>query len=455
MARTRVLLISCYFPPTGGVQVLRALSLARYLPECGIDLHVLTTKNPSVPTFDYGLGKQIPESVTIHRTLTLEPPFHLRKKIWSRLKGSSSPATKAAPTQAPGLLGRAKRSLGDVVARTLCPDPQVLWYPTAIREAKRIVRQHGIEAVVVTAPPFSAFLIGNELKRRFPRLSLITDIRDEWITYFAKTFAFAGNEYVMAKANAIERATVELSDCVVPVTTASMDEIRSRYPAQPASKFRVVANGFDPASFAGFQSRPSDSGKIVVTYTGTIYEPASPKIFLDALDKLPEEVRARFEVRFIGRMAEEFDQSIFANRKCDVRVMGFVPQSEAFRYLEESDYLLLPWADSLNVPGKLYEYVATRKPIIALTRPDAEVVKVIRGTQTGWCIDRSDTSLLHAFLMQISGLGPKPELVPNEAVIRRYERPALAREYANLIQECVASRSAGRTAQEVAVSAAV
>jgi Glycosyl transferases group 1/Glycosyltransferase Family 4 len=455
MSCTRVLLISCYFPPTGGVQVLRALSLARYLPECGIDLHVLTTKNPSVPTFDYGLMQQIPETVTVHRSLTLEPPFHLRKRIWSRLKGSAIGAAKAARPQAPGLLGNTKRSLGNVVARALCPDPQVLWYPTAIREAKRIVRQHAIEAVVVTAPPFSAFLIGNELKRRFPHLNLISDIRDEWITYFAKTFAFAGNDYVMLKANAIERATVELSDCVVPVTNASRDEIRSRYPEQPATKFRVVANGFDPASFTGFQSRPHGTGKVVITYTGTIYEPASPKIFLDALDKLPEEVRARFQVRFIGRMAEEFDQSVFANRNTDVRVMGFVPQKEAFRYLEESDYLLLPWADPLNVPGKLYEYVATRKPIIALTRPDADVVKVIRSTQTGWCIDRAETGLLHAFLMQISGIGPRPELVPNEGVIRRYERPALAREYAKVIHECVAARSGARPAGEAVVSAAV
>jgi hypothetical protein len=456
MARTRVLLISCYFPPTGGVQVQRALSLARYLPDCGIDLHILTTKNPSVPTFDHGLLKQVPESVTVHRTLTLEPPFHLRKKLWSKLKGQSPAASKAtAPASAPGLLDKAKRSLGDATARLLCPDPQVLWYPTAIRAASRIVKQHGIQAVVVTAPPFSAFLIGNELKRRFPRLSLLTDIRDEWITYFAKTFAFTGNEYVMAKANAIERATVELSDCVVPVTGASMDEIRSRYPEQPASKFRVVANGFDPAAFAGFRSRPSGTGKIIVTYTGTIYGPASPALFLDALDRLPEAQRARFEVRFIGRMAEEFDQSVFANRRCNVKVMGFVPQTEAFRYLEESDYLLLPWSDHLNVPGKLYEYVATRKPIIALTRPDADVVKVIRGTQTGWCIDRSDSSLLHAFLMQISGLGPKPEVVPNEAAIRRYERPELAHEYARLIEECVAARTGRAKAPEVAIEAAV
>ena len=450
MSRTPVLLISCYFPPTGGVQVQRALSLAKYLPGNDIDLHVLTTRNPSVPTFDYGLVKQVPESVTVHRVTTLEPPFHLRKQLWSRLKGPAA-SGQAAAHRSPGLLAKAKRIVGDTAARVLCPDPQVLWYPLAIRAASRIVRQHGIKAVIVTAPPFSAFLLGNELKRRYPHLSLITDIRDEWITYFAKNFAFAGNDYVMAKAAAIERATVELSDCVVPVTTASMNEIRSRYPEQPASKFRVIANGFDPEAFAGFHSRSGNSGKIVITYTGTIYSPASPSGFLDALDRLPDDARSRFEVRFIGRMAEEFDRGVFANRKSDIRMIEFVPQQEAFRYLEESDYLLLPWADHLNVPGKLYEYVATRKPILLLAKPEADSVKVIRATQTGWCIDRSDPAAITSLLMRIAADGYRPEIVPNEAAIRAFERPHLATEYADLIRDCVSGRAASRAADTLPI----
>lgn len=438
MANTRVLLISCYFPPTGGVQVQRALSLAKYLPDYGVDLHVLTTRNPSVPSTDPALLKEVPPWVRIHRAWTLEPPFHLRKKVWSRLKGKAS-SNKAQPVAGGGSLQRWKQSLQDTTARWLCPDPQVLWYPLAIRAANQIVQKHQIQAVLVTAPPFSAFLIGNELKRRNPNIALITDIRDEWITYYAKTFAFEGNTYVMNKAVEIERATVELSNRVVPVTAASLREMRGRYPDQPPSKFQVVPNGFDPTAFAGFTPRPNTSGKIVITYTGTIYAPASPALFLDALDELPEEVRSQFEVRFIGRMAEEFDRRIFTNRKSDVRHIGFVSQREAFRYMEESDYLLLPWADHLNVPGKLYEYIATKKPILAIARPDADVVNVIRSTGTGWCVDRSDRQAIQSLLLRISRGSAKDELAVNDNAIRRFERPRLAAEYARLIEECVES----------------
>lgn len=436
MSNTRVLLIACYFPPTGGVQVQRALSLAKYLPQCGIDLHVLTTSNPSVPTFDPGLLKQIPSEVKIHRALTLEPPFHLRKKIWGRLK-SSSVKSGTQTSRKPGFLGRLKRGAGEAIARLLCPDPQVLWYPMALRKADKIVRQHQIEAVLVTAPPFSALLLGNELKRRYPHLRLITDIRDEWITYFAQTFAFAGNPYVMNRATVIERETVELSDCIVPVTAASQSEIRSRYPDQPAGKFRVVPNGFDPASFSKFQPRPNNTGKIVITYTGTLYSPASPAAFLDVLEQMPEDIRSRFELRFIGRMAEEFDASIFINRKCDIRQIGFVRQAEAFRYLEESDYVLLPWSDHLNVPGKLYEYLATRKPVIAIAQSHTDVARIIRRTGSGWCIDPSDTMALQSLLLRLVQGSAAEELTINNEEIRRYERPRLAADYARLIQECV------------------
>lgn len=433
MSNLRVLLISCYFPPTGGVQVQRALSLAKYLPGAGVDLHVLTTRNPSVPTFDEGLLSQVPPEVRIHRCLTLEPPFHWRKRIWSRLRGQP-PAGASNGASRRGAAASLRRSAGQMVARALCPDPQVLWYPLAIRAADRIVRRYGIEAVLVTAPPFSAFLLGNELKRRYPHLVLLTDIRDEWITYFAKTFAFAGDPHVMQKAAQIERETILLSDCVVPVTEAARDEIRSRYPDQPASKFQVVPNGFDPAAFAGFRSRRHDSGRIVVTYTGTMYAPADPTPFLDALEALPEAARSRFEVRFIGRMAEEFDRRVFEGRKARVTVMGFVPQKEVLRYLEESDYLLLPWADHLNVPGKLYEYVGTRKPVIAVVRPEADVAKVVQLTGTGWCVDRSDACAIQALLLSLAAGDPAAAVTPNEDAIRRFERPRLAQEYAALIR---------------------
>ena len=123
----------------------------------------------------------------------------------------------------------------------------MLWAPFAIRKARQIVRRHGIEAVLVTAPPFSAFLVGNALKREFPDLKLISDFRDEWLSFYLKDFEFQSSDYTRRRAEAIERETVELSDLVVAVARSSLREIRSRYPEQPDGKFLLLPNGYDPA----------------------------------------------------------------------------------------------------------------------------------------------------------------------------------------------------------------
>lgn len=439
MKKKKILLISCYFPPSGGIQVQRAVSLAKYLPQCGFEVHVLTTRNPSVPTFDPELINTIPAEVKIHRAWTLEPPFHLRKKLWLRMSGngkrkSATSVKSSSETRGGGLSQKLRSFVVNRISRTLCPDPQVLWYPFGLRKAMQIVEEHGIDVVLVTAPPFSAYLIGNELKRRYPHIQLVSDIRDEWLRYFAKEFAFRGNSHIEDRSAQIEREMVERSDYVVSVTEAARQSVRDRYPEQPAEKFALVPNGFDPDAFATFTSRGHNTGKIVVTYTGTIYEQASPKVWLDALDSMPEHIRSRFETRFIGRMAEEFDQSMFENRKSAVTVLGFVPQQTAFRYIEETDYVLLPWKDTFNIPGKAYEYLATRKPIVALGCPGTDLANLLQVTQAGWFVDRTNETAIKALIERLYNLNGASDLGVNSTAVRQFERARLTSCYADLIR---------------------
>jgi hypothetical protein len=424
----KILLISCYFPPAGGINVQRILSLARYLPQNGFRVFVLSARS-SVPMVDPELVKLVPKDVEVHRTWTLEPPFRLRKKLWSRVE-SSEPSS----TSKNGLGAKAKRTIARGVKRLVCPDPQVLWYPFAIRRASKLIRDEGIQAVLVTTPPFSAFLIVNELKRRFPHLRAIADIRDEWLDYFVNEFVFKGDEFVCARAAQIERATVESCDRIVNVTKASLDRIRLRYPEQPDDKFVLIPNGYDPVAFSDFRSRSHEAGKLVFTYTGTVYNPASPKAFLDALDGLSE-MRSGIQTRIVGRIAEEFDRRILENRRSSVRLIDFVPQTDARRFMEETDLLLLPWADRINIPGKFYEYLATGKPILALCYPDSEVARIMERTAAGWCVNPDDSGAIQRVLTEIHALAGKHPRERNWQAIRQYERPRLAAEYAQVIRE--------------------
>jgi glycosyltransferase involved in cell wall biosynthesis len=434
----KLLLVSCHFPPTGGIQVQRALSLARYLPSEGFTVHVLTVRTPRVPTLDPALLDRVPAAVQVHRARTLEPPFYLRKRIWGRISARGNETDGGSRTRRP----LPRRMISGVVERVLCPDPQILWVPAAALHARQIVRRERIGNVLVTAPPFSAFLIGNKLKQWFPGVRLITDYRDEWLEYYVQKYGFRNSQYTRHRAAEIERRTVSLSDRVVAATRTAQDTIRSRYPGQPNEKFCLVPNGFDEEAFSSFTSRTHGGNKIVVVYTGTIYEPASPVQYLDALDALPPNVRSKFETRFIGRVSEEFDRRILENRRSEVKLYSFVPHKEALRHMEEADVLLLPWNDFLNVPGKFYEYMATRKPILALARKSTDLAELIGRTSCGWVFEPDDQQALAGFLADLAGDRWHIETHPNSKEIQRYTRKRLASLYALVIRGATLGESA-------------
>jgi glycosyltransferase involved in cell wall biosynthesis len=145
----------------------------------------------------------------------------------------------------------------------------------------------------------------------------------------------------------------------------------------------------------------------------------------------------------VGRIAEEFDRTMFENRQSSVRLTDFVPQKEALVFMEETDVLLLPWSDRINIPGKLFEYLVTGKPILALCYPDSEVARVIHQTASGWCVNPDDIPAIQRVLEEIEVLGGKYPQNRDWEAIRRYERPRLAAEYARVILDARRARATG------------
>jgi glycosyltransferase involved in cell wall biosynthesis len=431
----RVLLISYAFPPTGGIAVQRILSFAKYLPSHGHEVHVLTARNPASPVYDPGLLRHVPPQVQLHRTWTLEPPFHLRKKWWGLIAGKAADPSPRAPAGPPPKPAAWKQAVSSALRRLLCPDPQVLWTPSAIRRAGALIRRRRIDTVLVTAPPFSTFLIGAAVKRRFPEVRLVADFRDEWLRFYLTDFDFLSSDYTRRRAAEIEREIIERADIVIAVTRTSLAEIRGRYPGQPESKFAFLPNGYDPEVFASFQPRPHGQPRMVVTHMGTAYRTASPRYYLDAVDALDPDVRATIETRFVGRIAET-EQEIFANRLSPVRLIGFLPQQEALRQVEETDFLLLTMTNDFSLPGKLFEYMATGKPILALSPPGGEVARLLEETGAGVCVPHDNpeaiAGMLRAAWRRVMSGQPAPQVRWDR--IRRYERPRVAAELSALLR---------------------
>jgi len=423
----KLLLVTYLFPPFGGVGVQRALSLAKYLPQEEFEVHVLTTRNPCAAGIDNTL--QVPPWVTVHRAFTFDLPFALKKRLKKLVFGSKhSPANGNCQPARPG---RLKQFFMNAVV----PDPYVLWTPIAIHAADAIIRKCGIETVLVTVPYYSLLRVGNVLKRRYPKIQLISDFRDEWLTYYFKILGFNHSEENWRRSVALERETVESSDLVVSATDATRYEMQRRYPGQPDSKFAVVSNGFDPETFAAFHSRPKAINKILITYTGTVYKPTDPSTLITALEQLGQAVCERARIQFIGNIEEPTFLRMLQNQPI-ADLTGFIPQKRAVAELEASDFALLIWTDTLNIPGKLYDYLGSGKPTLVLAHPDSEVWRRVMETRMGWCADVRDPQAI-ACLLRRAFTEPeelKREFAPCQDAVRRYTRIRLAKQYGELMK---------------------
>ena len=236
----------------------------------------------------------------------------------------------------------------------------------------------------------------------------------------------------------IERQTVELSDRVIAVTQTTLDHMRTRYPEQNPEKFVFIPNGYDPDIFRNFCRRRHEGRKIRISHLGTVYSAASPRYYLNALDTLPPEIRADFETHFIGRITAE-EKPFLDGRQSEIRLLGFMPQAEGLLQIENADYLLLTMTDGPSLPGKLFEYMASGKPIIAISPLDGEVARVLRRTGAGPCVAPEDKEGLRKLLMDIHHRHQQGQngFRPNWDEIRRFERPRLAGEFGALIRSLV------------------
>ena len=435
MSDLNVLLVVYAFPPAGGVGVLRAASLARYLPAEGIRLDVLTTRNPSSVGMDLSLLREIPPEVMIHRTITLDLPFSIKKRLKRLVTGARPPLTHTDGSAAAGKPNLLKRALQDL----LLPDPQVTWLPVLTRAARRIVQERKIDLVLITGAPYSNYLLAERLRKSFPKLAIVLDFRDEWLStsFEAASFQFSRSERARSFAIQAEAGAVASATAVVAVTEAARREIRARYPHDPESKFQLIPNGFDSTRLRRPVSLPDPrpSGKIVVTYIGTVYTSTEPAMLVQALQSLPPEVKSCFKFRFIGHIEEPRYHDALLQLGDMVELKGYLPQHEALAALNETDYVLLITHDRLNISAKFYDYIGAGKPILGCIHPQSDVRRLLEDLRAGWWVDSRDLEAIRRLFMDVAAAGNSrlASFRPDLEKIARYERKVLAQRYAALL----------------------
>jgi len=374
----KVLLVTMYFPPAGGGGVQRPLKLATHLPALGIETHVLAPDDPKWLHRDDDLRP--PTQAFVHRARYLGPKARLPSEELRGLGGVELAIAQAR------LAGR----------RLLLPDASVTWAPTAIPAAVRLVRSEGIDAVITTSPPLSLNLIGAAVKR-LTGIAWIADQRDSLVANADRRFE---RKAVQAKEKALERVVrlvARNADAVVAVTESIADEIRTFDPAGPV---RVIPNGSDFDDFVGLEYRPGERFRI--THTGSFFGQRNPRAFLSALASSGlEDVVARFVGDFRSIDREWVEGLGLGDR---LELLDYLPHRRALELQRDSEanLLLLPDAGGRGkvVPsGKIFEYLAAERPILAAVPTDGAAAKLVRETGAGIVVPPDDEQAIREALV--------------------------------------------------------
>jgi glycosyltransferase involved in cell wall biosynthesis len=376
----KLLLVTMYFPPAGGGGVQRPLKFATHLPALGIETHVLAPDDPKWVHVDADL--QPPTQAWIHRARYLGPRS---RRLADDLHGRQG-------------LERLSRQARSLSSRLLVPDENVTWNLTAIPTALRIARQEGIDVVLTTSPPNSVHLIGAAV-RRATGARWVADLRD---SIAAHPHRRVENAAVRAKEKVSEqvaRLVARQADAIVAASEAIADEARG---LDPRGLVVPILNGADFDDFAGLEYRPGDRFRI--THTGSFFGKRDPRPFLTAFAEagLDDAV-----CRFVGdfRPADrEWAEELGLGD--GLELLEYVPRRESLRLQRDSEALLLliPEAGGRGrgvLSGKVFEYLAAERPILAAVPPDGAAAELIEETGAGVVAAPDDVAALREALEQL------------------------------------------------------
>ncbi len=409
-----ILTIAYIFPPLGGGGVQRTLKFVKYLTVFGWQPVVLTGPGVGKYPTDTSLFAELPQDLTIQRTYAwLLPgwlPWRLRK-IFSRW-----------------LL------LGDDLAG---------WYTDPVLKGTKLIKTMDIQALYTTSAPIASHAIGKALKQ-FSGLPWIADFRDPWIGNFSQDFATRWHEQAARRR---EKEIVKQADRVLVVSEPMRQAFLNRYPSLSPARFITLPNGFDPDDFRNLTLLPQRSPRFTIVYSGSFYgQQQTPRYFLEGLkigldEKLldPQQIL----VRFIGNTGKLLKDEVDRLALQDVvEIIGYLPHRQSLAYLISADLLLLiigsgPGSQAVTT-GKIYEYLASRRPILALASPGA-ATEIIREAQAGMFTDPQDIGAIAVKIVQCYHLWRQHELSiqPIDEVINRYDRRELTAQLARILTDLV------------------
>ncbi len=440
-----ILLVTYYFPPSGGSGVQRMLKFAKYLPHYGWNPLILTVREDAeYPARDPSLWEDVPERTKIVRTPIIE--FY---SLYRRLVRQDRSAALDISTRREGG-GRLRRLLRTLRASLLVPDGRVGWIPHAVRPGTRVATSGAAEAILSSGPPFSANLIGGLIHRR-TGLPWVQDFRDPWTRapFYPERPRWAQHIDERLEAWTVQRATRTLS-----VNRWIRNDLIERHPRVDPNRLIVLPNGFDEQDFVDLGR--SNPRKLTLVHTGSLFanrDPEALRLVLSELCRQENRFADTVELLLVGRIDEEV-RAAFRTAPLDriARIVGYVDHMESLRLLRASHLCLLLVGEERSVrgmlTGKLFEYLGSKTPILAIA-PEGEAAELITRCRAGTVIDPGDVESLRRFILgtwRRFMKGDPPVSAADDKAIARFGRKALTGRLAEILGEVTSGASNSWTA---------
>lgn len=383
----KVLIISYFFPPIGGGGVLRVTKFVKYLPEFGWEPLILTVKQGFYPVKDESLLKELPAKTRIERVSYFEPGLWFNSSRW-------------------------KSFLAFFIYRfIMIPDNQILWFLPALIRGYKLIKKEKVKIVFTSASSYSDHLIGLILKK-ITGVKWMADFRDEWTISPYVHFPTVFHRFF---ARFLEKRFLKNADLVLTVSPGLNDSYQKIF-GRKDSKFRVLANGFDQADFRNLQNKYRRRDVFNIVHTGSLYGSRRADLFLEALKELNLE---KVKTEFIG---EKFR----------------LPHHQVIERLLQADILLLilsPQDSQAVLTGKIFEYLAARRPILALAPQNSGAARLINKLKIGEVVDPRDKKEIKRKIYHFYRLWQANKLSVPKINLDPYERKKLTGTLSTFLDE--------------------
>lgn len=426
MNKKKVLIITYYWPPAGGPGVQRWLKFVKYLPSFGIDPIVYCPKNPSYPIVDESLLAEVSQDITV-----------LKKPIKEPYRFANVLSKKSSKTISSGVIPKQrKQSLIEklmlyIRGNFFIPDARKNWVKPSVAFLSEYIRKEHIDTIITTGPPHSLHLIGLQLKKDLG-IKWLADFRDPWTTigYHKKLKLTNASQQ---KHKSLEVSVLQIADQIIVTSNTTKQEF-SLLTSQPIT---VITNGYDHHHVI----QPNKDEKFTLAHIGSLLSDRNPNQLWEAISELileHQDFKKAFQLKLIGVTSEDVIQSITDYKLLDyVNNLGYVNHKEALKAQMQSQLLLLIEIDSEDtkaiIPGKLFEYMASHTPILAIGPKDSDVEQIIKTTNTGTYFYYTQKEELKSQILLYFDAYKTKTLAAQAIGLQHYSRKALTKILSELI----------------------